>query len=540
MKKTVAGAQAGLHRFCRSGAVTLTLASTGWFAGCSVDARTPGTTESPLEGVAGSGTAGSVSESVPDASGAAGATNRPEGSEDSGTEPTVPDRGNGCDAGPTGAGDEACPCVPGEQRDCGIEDGSRGCSRGTQTCERLDGGSQSQFGACLFAAVEDGSACDDEDAQTVADACQGGICRGGALGALATGSSASCAIRSGGAVYCWGSSLITGASGAPPTLIPLPGPAEAVSVGGEHACATLADRSLHCWGSNGLGALGNGSTEPVTGSVAVALPDVVQVAAGASNTAAVTGSGTVFVWGGNIVGLTQPELYGPLGPAAETQFVTSPFQVAELGQVAQLGLGSRHACAVLGSGQAVCWGRNDAAQLGRPALSINDAQATTVLVPLDGDDAVTHAAAGESYSCVLRRGGTVVCWGSIFSSELDPAEAINAPPRSVPGLSGAVQVSVGSSSACALRNDRTVACWGANVFGELGTGSFVGSLTAQTVAGLNDATLLGAASALGGRSMCALRSTGSVVCWGENNLGQLGDGTTTTRPQPVQVIALPD
>lgn len=525
------------RRFRSGSAVSLALASAGWFAGCSVDARSPATAEPRPEGVAGSSSAGTGSDPLPDASGAAGASNTPD--EDSGAEPRQPDI-NGCEAGPTREGDEACQCIPGAQQDCGIETGSRGCARGTQTCELTDGGNQSRFGACLFAAVEDGSICDDEDAKTVADLCQSGTCRGGALGALATGSSASCAVRSGGAVYCWGSSLVTGANDAPPTSIPLPGPAAAVSVGGEHACATLADGSLHCWGNNGVGALGNGSTEPVTGSVAVALPDVVQVAAGASNTAAVTGNGTVFVWGGNIVGLTQPELYGPLPPPAETQFVSSPFQVAELGQVEELGLGSRHACAVLGSGQAVCWGRNDAAQLGRPALSATDAQATTVLVPLDGDDDAIQAAAGESYSCVLRRGGSVVCWGSIFSTELDPAEAINAPPRPVPGLSGAVQISVGSSSACALRSDRTVACWGGNAFGELGTGSFVGSLTAQTVAGLNDATLLGTASALGGRSMCALRSNGSVVCWGENNLGQLGDGTTTTRPVPVPVVGLPD
>jgi alpha-tubulin suppressor-like RCC1 family protein len=527
----------GLRRFRKRRAISVALLSAWGVVGCSVDGRSPATTEPRVEG--GAGTAGNGPDTAPDASGASGTSNSPEASADSGAQPGAPSR-DGCDAGSAGTGGEGCSCLLGERRECGVAEGSRGCSRGTQTCELSDGGSQSRFGTCVFADVDDGTICDDEDPQTVADACQSGSCRGGALGALATGSSATCAIRNGGAVYCWGSTLVTGANEAPPTLIPLPGPAVSVSVGGDHACATTSDRSLHCWGNNGLGALGNGSTDPVTGSATVSLPDVVQVATSASNTAAVNGSGQVFVWGANIEGLTQLELYGPAPPAVETQFVTVPFPIAELGQVTQLGLGSRHACGVLGSGQAVCWGRNDASQLGRISLDADDAQATTVLVALDGEDDVSSAAAGDSYSCVLRRGGTVVCWGTIFSTDLDPADANQRPPSPVPGLSGAVQISVGSSSACALRSDRSVACWGGNAFGELGTGSFVGSLVAQPVAGLNDVVLLGTSSALAGRSMCALRSTGAVVCWGENNLGQLGDGTTTTRPLPVPVVGLPD
>lgn len=447
---------------------------------------------------------------------------------------------NDCNGAPDNRIDNACQCVPGEQRDCGIEPGSLGCSRGVETCQLFNGNTQSRFGACVFTDVNDGTACDDGDGQTVGDSCRAGTCGGNRVGTLATGELASCAVRSGGAVYCWGSAPYFPAPNSPPTRISLAIQAVAVNVGNGHACAIANDRSLHCWGANGLGTLGNGTTTDVTtGAARVDLSGVVQVDTNTNNTAALTSDGRVFLWGATIDGPSQRQLFGPT-PPTETPFISSPHQIAELGQVSHLGLGMRHACAALGSGQVLCWGRNDFSQLGQPPTSGNDARANAVLVNLDGDDDAISVASGDSFSCALRSGGQVVCWGSIFSGDLDPAEAVNAPPTPVPRLSGAIQLSVGSSSACALRSDGTVACWGGNAFGELGTGSFVGSLSAQTVAGLTDAVLLSTSSALGGRSVCALRRTGAVVCWGANNTGQIGDGTTTNRNQPVQVRSLPD
>lgn len=543
------GGQTGRRRQRAPALVSLALASSAYAGGCSVDGRSVAA-ESLMGTDARGGSGGNLAGAGGDATPPIDAPPAPPGG-DAGIDPgpPPPPAGSG-DAGPaSGAGcsgvsadtlDASCQCVPGASEACDVADTARVCARATRTCELSANGLLSQFGACVVSDADDGTTCDDGDARTLLDSCLGGSCSGTPLGLLATGSTASCAVRGGGVVYCWGGAAITGANEAPPTQVALPVPAVSVSVGNDHACAVGVDSGLYCWGNNGLGALGNGSTDPVAGPVTVALGGVVQVTTSTTNTLALTSSGSVFAWGANIPGLSQPELYGPLPPASESQFVTSPLQVAELGQVTWLGLGARHACAVLGSGQFVCWGSNASAQLGRPALSATDAQGSTQLVDLGGADDSTSAAAGESYSCALRRGGAVVCWGSIFSSDLDPAEALNAPPREVPGLSGAVQISVGSSSACALRGDRSVACWGANVFGELGTGSFVGSLVAQPVSGLTDAVSLGAASALAGRSMCALRSSGDVVCWGENNLGQLGDGTTATRALPAPVLGLPD
>jgi alpha-tubulin suppressor-like RCC1 family protein len=436
----------------------------------------------------------------------------------------------------------ACaPCLPGEQRAC--DTGAAACTQGTQTCELASDGTATRFGACVASAASDGSPCDDGDARTVRDACQQATCTGAVAGQLATGPRMSCAIRAAGAVYCWGdlSNAIPGLGAAPPTLIELPLPAASLSVGDTHGCAVLVDDSLRCWGANGLGTLGNGTDQPVTGTALVPLAGARQVAAGSAHSAAVTDDGSAFVWGDYTRALGQTELFGPAASAPETGVVTSPLQIAELGQVSQIGLGFRHVCAALGSGQVVCWGRNDFSQLGRASLGADDAQAFTALLP-NIDDAI-GVASGDSYSCALRETGAVVCWGSLFTSDL--TNTLNLAPAQVPELSGAVQLSVGSSSACALRSDGTVACWGGNAFGELGTGSFNGSLIPQTVvetdgSPLRDIALLSTTGANGGRTMCARRRSGAVACWGANDARQLADGTTINRSRPVDVQDLPD
>lgn len=434
------------------------------------------------------------------------------------------------------------PCLAGEQRAC--DPGAGVCTQGTQTCELVSGSStEARFGACVASAASDDTPCDDGDARTVRDTCQQATCAGAVAGQLATGPRMSCAIRGAGAVYCWGdlSNAIAGLGAAPPTLIELPLPATSLSVGDTHACAVLDDDSVRCWGANGLGTLGNGTDQPVTGTALVTLSGVRQVAAGSAHTAAVTDDGFVVLWGDYTRALGQTELFGPVAPEPDSGVVASPFQIAELGQVAQLGLGFRHVCAALGSGQVVCWGRNDFSQLGRASSGADDARAFTALVP-NIDDAVA-VASGDSYSCALREIGAVVCWGSLFTSDL--TDTLNLEPAEVPELTGAVQLSVGASSACALRSDGTVACWGGNASGELGTGSFNGTLIPQTVVELDgsplrDIVLLSTTGANGGRSMCARRRSGAIACWGANDARQLSDGTATNRSRPVDVQDLPD
>jgi hypothetical protein len=98
----------------------------------------------------------------------------------------------------------------------------------------------------------------------------------------------------------------------------------------------------------------------------------------------------------------------------------------------------------------------------------------------------------------------------------------------------ATSVATGDAHACALLLGGTVACWGRNDFGQLGDGTTTERHTPVAVTGLSGVTAIAA----GGFFTCALLAGGTVVCWGWNVQGQLGDGTTTDRYVPVAVGGL--
>ena len=100
--------------------------------------------------------------------------------------------------------------------------------------------------------------------------------------------------------------------------------------------------------------------------------------------------------------------------------------------------------------------------------------------------------------------------------------------------SGEVIIALGGLHTCALLSGGEVMCWGRNDFGGLGDGSTTSRSSPVKVSGITTATSI----ALGDYHTCALLSGGEVMCWGYNNYGQLGDGTTITRSTPVKVVGL--
>ena len=102
-----------------------------------------------------------------------------------------------------------------------------------------------------------------------------------------------------------------------------------------------------------------------------------------------------------------------------------------------------------------------------------------------------------------------------------------------PDLSGAKEVSVGGSHACAVLKTEKLACWGNNPWGQLGTGNTINSATPVEVNLGEGREAVAVASGL--EHTCAIVNDGSVLCWGFNGRGELGDGTTSTRNTPVAV-----
>jgi alpha-tubulin suppressor-like RCC1 family protein len=143
---------------------------------------------------------------------------------------------------------------------------------------------------------------------------------------------------------------------------------------------------------------------------------------------------------------------------------------------------------------------------------------------------------GVEHTCALRSDGTIRCWGSNGSGELGDGSAVlhSSTPVSVSGISTATAISVGGYYSCALLAGGTVDCWGDNSLGELGDGTNDNSSTPVPVSGITGATAI----ASGRFHTCALIAGGAVRCWGDNEFGALGDGTTDGSSIPVAVSGL--
>jgi alpha-tubulin suppressor-like RCC1 family protein len=234
----------------------------------------------------------------------------------------------------------------------------------------------------------------------------------------------------------------------------------------------------------------------------------------------------VFCWGDNA--------FGQLGNGT-TVASSTPVAVMALSGAVDVSAGGRSTCAI-GSGSAVwCWGRNNWGQLGSGVR-------TDSAVPVRTGGVYAYEVDSSGAHALSNLAGGVQSWGLNEDNQLGHSETDYdvLVARYVDGffLSDASAVAAGSNFSCLLRASGTVACFGSQEYGQLGnaTSGFLtfGTVIPQTVLGLYDA--IGLSS--GGLHSCVLRANRDVVCWGDNDEGQLGDGTRTMRSVPVAVVGL--
>ena len=316
-----------------------------------------------------------------------------------------------------------------------------------------------------------------------------------------------------------------------------------------------ADTRVFAWGSNDYGQLGDGTT--VTRKTPVAVNagagegillgrTVVGAATGVYHSIAWSADGALATWGFNAYGqvgdgTTTTRSY----PVALNTGAGSALQGKTLVAAAK---GSFHSLAVCSDGTVAAWGRNNNNQLGEGTTSnsslpvaVNAAQASA----LQGKTAVAVAAGGDS-SLALCADGTLAAWGYNNYGQLGDGSTTtrNIPVMVNAGLGSALQgrtavaVSAGNGFSLALCSDGTVVAWGYNGYGQLGDGTNTNRSLPVVVNAAPGSALYGktvVAVAAGYAYSLALCSDGTLAAWGDNQYGQMGDGTTIQRTVPVAV-----
>jgi alpha-tubulin suppressor-like RCC1 family protein len=329
---------------------------------------------------------------------------------------------------------------------------------------------------------------------------------------VSTGDAWACARREDGTVWCWGigGGLVLGAresaSFTPVRIMPFVDALD-VSLGLDYGCVRTLS-AVSCWGNGASGQLGNGVAMPSATPVAVrfapgVIDDVIELKTGGAHACVRRRSGPVLCWGANTL--------GQLGDGTRTNRA-APVAVRGLpADVEELALGGTHSCARTRGGNVWCWGSNDYGEIGDGTLGTPTATPVVVLADSSGTPFADARAISASRrgSCALVSMGRVRCWGHNRYRHIDTSRINRVYPSPLSVVEDAVEISGGGywNEHCVRRAGGRVACIGSEDVG------FV-----TEVPGFVDARAISS----GGRSYCALRSDGTVVCWGSGQYGELG------------------
>jgi alpha-tubulin suppressor-like RCC1 family protein len=406
---------------------------------------------------------------------------------------------------------------------------------------------------------------------------------------LVAGHSHTCGLKNTGQAFCWGmgNNGKRGAGGAIDRLTPVPVPLPSgvqfteLALGESHTCALGNDSKAYCWGQGWAGKLGDGTTTDRQTPAPVIMPGGTLfsgITSSGHHTCAMGNDGYAYCWGRN-----------PSGQLGTGNFVNQdrPTQVNNPAGVtfAQISAGDTHTCAIGNDQKTWCWGMGQNGAIGNGSTAD---QPNPVPVDVPSGVIFLELAGGGGHSCATGNDNKIYCWGlnnnaqlgnGNNTNQLRPVQ-VNAPglshmsltlnsnrsctmgqdnrpwcwgwvngmeqrtPVSTDAPSGTsfYSVTAGANHACSLANPYNNAyCWGTGANGRLGNHqtadqhSPVEVGAAQAPPGPSGTPLTQVS--VGNSHMCGIDQTAKAYCWGLNQQGQLGDGTTTIRQTPTAVNA---
>jgi alpha-tubulin suppressor-like RCC1 family protein len=293
--------------------------------------------------------------------------------------------------------------------------------------------------------------------------------------AMAGGNDNTCAVTTAGSVECWGygqyGDLGNGATAdslTPVAVTGLSSGAVSVAMGYDVGCALTTAGAVSCWGN---GVLGNGTNTQSSTPVQVTglTSGVAKIAAGLGHVCAVTEAGALVCWGND-----------DGDPDGGSAAVPEPVSGMSSGAAA-VALGEAHSCALTTAGAVSCWGSNQYGQLGNGAPLDGDASPASSPVPVAVSDLPSNIAsigAGYNHSCAVTTGGAALCWGDNANGQLGNGTTTNSSvPVPVSGLSsGVARIVGGNNYTCALTTLGGVLCWGSNEIAQFEGGFDYGSV----------------------------------------------------------------
>ncbi len=367
-------------------------------------------------------------------------------------------------------------------------------------------------------------------------------------------------LKSDGTVWTWGvnsyGKLGIGETNTPLTSVPVEvhgtgnvsylNSVKTIMGGEEHNVAVKSDGTVWCWGWNAYAQLGDGTTNdawtPVqTGLLSVPpLTNVTKLGGRPYFTLAEKTDGTIWAWGMNQYGQMGNGTVNPLsGPQVMIPvMVSNSLPGQPLNGALQITCGYKAGAALATNGTVWTWGTGTGGELGQGAP-------TTSYVPaqVPGLSNITQISFGWSHVLARKSDGTVWAWGGNAHGEVGDGTAVTRSNAvQVLNVSNIVSVSGGDDHSSALAADGTVWKWGLNDLGELGNGTtnlvanpFPAKILVDTHGnGFSNVVMTSARD----YHNIAVKADGSVWCWGWNNQGQCGNGTTNDTWSPTPVVGL--